>query len=815
MDSSTTEPAGSTANNRPSDGVIPILNPIAQQQSAKRRPSKLPTNWQKKRKATTPIEPMPVPSPALNQDHQFILNKYKHLIQQARESTSDISPTTDELLAIIRQWEPKRDIICLYVRWARQLPKNFALDSIATLLCLADQCNYTPLNFLKKVKTLNVSRSTTRYGISFSFDLNPTKDGDALSRQFLGLSVTLALLQANITNSNGILGKNKMRSKTPRSNQAMTVGLGETNEDQATFDATPQIEFHTGQAVTNRMWRCIIHRWISLYILEHLFRGQGPSSYWNHQDALVYSFQMFANAGRSRYDYLAPLAGLCLHYVDAKHDIESNREQLNLIWKHPEKFVPFGNTFLTTITDKEKVSIITSTFRGLARVCSQKCSYDPRHQPVEKRWLMLRAFVFHYWLHQTKNQNMRDQIIHNLKIPHHSTIDRLQKSQNDNVKSPSASTPTVNTRQEANVSASTTKNKCFDVEASSTGIGDGTTITTKTSTNNYPSHLANGLETLLSTRTLLPSNEEPPIDIPRPTTTNHLINRQPNAICNFDDLSLIHPQTMRDYVSSYLLVHTEDGEDIVSKLSPLEVYSADNLYSRRHGRFTGDKSFYPSNNIGDIVHSVGADAKCYIDKHARYFHIAREGSSYLMQHGRLLPNINLLQSLCKAVVVHGRHDATRSNGQFRVNIGCGGQDRRNGGVPCQLHDSGFRKHLEADPQFDSELIRRSIGQCTTMIWRVCQDMQTDANDSPMAPDVVRTQMYSSHLAKYLMMNEEIGFEDVTIVFSHLHPIANNVSYHVDSMNDSVAGYTRTCCLSITFLLLDNEIVNIVQLQVCW
>ena len=94
-------------------------------------------------------------------------------------------------------------------------------------------------------------------------------------------------------------------------------------------------------------------------------------------------------------------------------------------------------------------------------------------------------------------------------------------------------------------------------------------------------------------------------------------------------------------------------------------------------------------------------------------------------------------------------------------------------------------------------------------------MQTDANDSPMAPDVVRTQMYSSHLAKYLMMNEEIGFEDVTIVFSHLHPIANNVSYHVDSMNDSVAGYTRTCCLSITFLLLDNEIVNIVQLQVCW
>jgi len=94
-------------------------------------------------------------------------------------------------------------------------------------------------------------------------------------------------------------------------------------------------------------------------------------------------------------------------------------------------------------------------------------------------------------------------------------------------------------------------------------------------------------------------------------------------------------------------------------------------------------------------------------------------------------------------------------------------------------------------------------------------MQRDANDSPMAQDHIRTQMYASHLAKYLTMNEEVGFEDVTIVFSRLYPVPNDVSYHVDSMNDSVAGYTRTCCLNMSFLLLEDENTNIVQLQVCW
>ena len=404
---------------------------------------------------------------------------------------------------------------------------------------------------------------------------------------------------------------------------------------------------------------------------------------------------------------------------------------------------------------------------------------------------MLRAFVFHFWLHQTKNRDIRVHVIGNLK-PHHSKISaRLEKPSKEHPEGSIGLIAVMDSTPKApTMTTIATKNRCFDVQVSTPNT------TTQSTGSNIIDDLPGGLESLLTTRILLETPDEP---------TNPPI---------VDGMSLIHPTTMREHVSSYLLVHTEDGVDIVSKLSSLEVSSADNLYMRRHGRFSGDKTFYPSNYVGDVRLSFESNAKSFIDRRSRYFHVARESSSYLKQHGRLLPSIAQLKSLCEAVVAHGKHDATRSNGQFRVNIGCGGQDRRDG-VPCHLHDSGFQKRLEADPQFDSVLIRRSIGQCTEMIWKICQDMQRDASDSPMAQDHIRTRMYSSHLATYLMMNEEVGFEDVTIVLSHLYPIANDVSYHVDLMNDSVAGYTRTCCLNISLLLLeDKKIKNIVHLQVC-
>ena len=69
-----------------------------------------------------------------------------------------------------------QDVICLYMRFARQLPSNFNnINSICSLLCISKQCNYKPHTFLTNVKPLEVRKTPSNYGISFWFYTHNTQ----------------------------------------------------------------------------------------------------------------------------------------------------------------------------------------------------------------------------------------------------------------------------------------------------------------------------------------------------------------------------------------------------------------------------------------------------------------------------------------------------------------------------------------------------------------------------------------------------------------------------------------------------------------
>ena len=129
---------------------------------------------------------------ALTEHHSHeVLKRFHWAIKRVTNehgNDTDSTLTQEELIKLIRVWEPQRDILCLYVRWARQLRRNFNLDSIATLLCLSRQCQYTPIDFLRKVKTLTIHRNEkAAYGVSFHFVIAHRKDvdQDRLTKEFL------------------------------------------------------------------------------------------------------------------------------------------------------------------------------------------------------------------------------------------------------------------------------------------------------------------------------------------------------------------------------------------------------------------------------------------------------------------------------------------------------------------------------------------------------------------------------------------------------------------------------------------------------
>ena len=132
-----------------------------------------------------------------------------------------------------------------------------------------------PVDVLRKVKTLSVFKhQKASYGVTFLFDIPNRKDiknRERLNKEFLGLSVTLALLQEQVTDSPSILGKTGMRQSSPRSAYKMNIPLLDKNNQHASVMMHPTMEFHKQSSLYNRIWISINHRWLALHFTEHLF----------------------------------------------------------------------------------------------------------------------------------------------------------------------------------------------------------------------------------------------------------------------------------------------------------------------------------------------------------------------------------------------------------------------------------------------------------------------------------------------------------------------------------------------------------------
>jgi hypothetical protein len=278
---------------------------------------------------------------------------------------------------------------------------------------------------------------------------------------------------------------------------------------------------------------------------------------------------------------------------------------------------------------------------------------------------------------------------------------------------------------------------------------------------------------------------------------------------DWNSIRLVCHDELEQLVASYLIIRTEKNGDMLSKLSPLEVYSADSLGKHLHSRVSGPPGTDPTKHTkASRVTIIGSTDPCVTDPTGLY-HVAREGSSYFLEHGSLLVSTEVMSHLCQAVVKYGKVDGSRSSGQFRINIGCGGQHRPDG-VPAKLVGLDFVKGMESDESFNSDLILRSIGSLTEFLWKTMVGLQRDAKGSPLAPDRKRHELYASFLCKQLSMDNCVGIEDVTLVVSILFPRFDGVGEHVDRMNDSLMGYTRTGTLNMCFKVDDM----IIHFQVC-
>lgn len=744
--------------------------------------------------------------PGTNKHSQEVLKKFNRAIKQVANeqgTNNEASLTQEELIQLVRTWEPQRDIVCLYVRWSRQLRRNFNLDSIATLLCLSRQCGYTPLDFLRKVKTLSILKNQkASYGVTFNFDIPNRRDinREQLNKEFLGLSVTLALLQEQVTELPSVLGKTKMRQSGPRKAHAIDLHVVGEDKQPASIVTQPNVEFHTQSSLLNRIWLSIKHRWVALYITEHLFREANQPS-WSFQEGLIFSFQMMAPCGPSRYDFLSPLVGYCLRYP-TQESIDAKRVRLREIWKDPSSFLSYGDMCLTQFSSDTRVRVITACFHDLSSDIPSTSKQISYHRDCSwlRRWNILRAYIFHFWLDSVSNSDLKSTIIKGSPTTTACALKKKKKSPPDKTIAFASvnSDSSKSVQAEVQVENSRTRSKRFKSGLHSITSSRRTPTATAPRTSNHEKppdvydSTADGKIGKSKTTSHLPAHNED--DGPTKTLFHDT---------DWTGLRLITSAELESIVQSYLLIHRHDGVDVLSGLSPLEVYSADNLHDLSHCRLSGPSPFFPKTKLAPVYLHVSPDADQFIDTTGKSFHVAREHSSHFVEHSHHLPSMHQIQQLCNAIVRHGKVDSKRAIGQHRVNIGNGGQNWIDG-APCQLHGLQFEKELDKDRDFDATEVLQSIGRLVEFTWHVTCSMQNDTSDHPIAPDKVRRKLYAESLDTYLNMDEEVGFEDLTLVVSSLHPVAHEVSEHKDSMNDTLAGYTRTAAFNLVLIGDDND-----------
>jgi hypothetical protein len=83
-----------------------------------------------------------------------------------------------------------------------------------------------------------------------------------------------------------------------------------------------------------------------------------------------------------------------------------------------------------------------------------------------------------------------------------------------------------------------------------------------------------------------------------PSMDKHIGDKRHIKDTNWAKLRLISTDELQNFVQSYLLIHRHDGVDILSELSPLEVYSADQLHDWKHCRLSGKPPLF-SNKAPD------------------------------------------------------------------------------------------------------------------------------------------------------------------------------------------------------------------------
>eukprot|EP00980_Cylindrotheca_fusiformis_P017076 scaffold5240_cov70-Cylindrotheca_fusiformis.AAC.4 len=746
----------------------------------------------------------------------------KNPIFNKLEDSNDPSRHDKAVQEIIKTWKPKLPTIVLFFRWAQRPTSHFNSDSISLIKTLAYQCGFTPLRLIADLKnyyfrtTNNKRRSKCPpFGFRLNFAEGSTGKDLLISAEtataLQGLQYAFSYLQRQVLKQ-----EDSIRGKIGMRNQSVKRLQQASDDEHYPGSGTSVIHTHTPDAFQKRVWLELEHRVLAYHIVRMVVHSTNSRSLFkergiNATNILSLSFAALSPCKERRY-FVDVLAKLCL-LIDTKDSIK-NHPSFKGVWSarhdNPQALVDVANA--VKMPDNEVVRRVNTVFQYLRdQIRSRSLSLAEDVKNDTKQWVVIRARVYTIWLKDFRFNVKLLQILSNLALHEGSEDNNGQEGEErvavhseDSEGEGGASVPT--SESGAAEDANKIGEQQVPLENRAVRVDSLTLdqfLRKKREDTNEKDDADDYTDSDTTPNELFRDAAAPASPV---NAGNSVVLQQRAGFGSLTDdvarIKSLRPPSLNEmdkHLQSDLIIYAS-VENYVLQMSPVEVYSAGDLWLHKHERRTSSDARLPGclpSHVDKLTSCRLIHSSCtvFVDRSDDILHVARPGSSIFDNNAREC-SLSCGNDVVRILLLHGKEDESRSPGAVRLNIGCGGLSFERGtGAPSQLVGVKFLKELDKNER--SEFLI-TVGTLTKFVWDCMNELQSLAGKPNLATNLSRNQ-YSNKLCDLLHLNRCVPVENVTLSLSSLSPVPHQCHTHVDKMNDTLYSYSKTGTLNMALV----------------
>ena len=685
----------------------------------------------------------------------------------------------------------------LLTRWSRKKKLDFIKDSLNTVLVLKSHFTNMSMHvFLDKCREITIippskSRKKNRR-INFCISMNTNCDprGIRNSDQLVNkIVVSMRLMYKGISTIKDItLSRVRMDTVSAKQKFILPTTDNEFVENDTSgivIESNALIGHHTFKSFQKRIWTNFDTVKLTSYLFNFVVGKHVKELMYQdkHDDERVMQFFYNSIGGQAtRRMYMGVLVDVALVYKTQKEISFLSQRIVETCKEGSETdFVLDCKKSVSCYEEREILKRFEIAYNPLIALKRSVRYTSMRHiAQQEIKYQSVRCMIFHMWLQFPSNKKLKRKL-YNLLFP-----DRIPKTPTQSVSKAAAADIVLQPTAAPDVERRSRRKRTVILSNKLPSIMFSVKVPAK-------SPKKRKRLTISLTKTTAPAAISPTVESPLIAMTATSLKQMAVDESRWTPTcGIISLHRLNDLLTSTLIINVSPGQVIKLVAAPIEIYSADLLKTRMHGRETvihGGSGMQKiiDNGADTTIHPAHTEFNDPLDR----LHVIRQNSPVFSQFAESTKAD--AKELLRFCMKNGDEDVTRRNSNMHhvINIGVKAEIKSQS-ESINVYGSKYFKRVSSD---EENRIKISIGGIVDFIWDSCQYIQAYTQKLRMGGNNQRRDTYGNRVRDFVFANRS-EFECITIAVTIIFPIAGQCFFHQDLSNDTTPGYSRTGCMDM-------------------